>query len=240
VSAATNAPSLPSHTDAAASDFSPTALPASAKTEHQVKRLSAILTAAEEVFLEKGFERGSLDDVAKKAGASKATIYSHFGDKVGLFRAIIASRADVISTPIKQAEITHASVDDVLKAFGTNFLNTLTSPIALKFYKLIISHGAHFPELGRMWFDNGPRTIIRKLAAFLRERTAEGELDVADPEAAAEMFLMSLRGTVHIQALLQLIEPPFDALITAKVKASVDMFIKAHRPQRAKEERHES
>lgn len=237
MSAATNSP--PPSGPTATSGVPPAVLPASAKTGHQVKRLSAILTAAEEVFLAKGFERGNLDDVAKKAGASKATIYAHFGDKVGLFRAIMANRTDVISTPITQAGITRAAVEDVLRSFGLNFLKTLTSPIALKFYKLIIANGALFPELGRMWFENGPRIVIGKLAAFLRDRTAKGELDIADPDSAAEMFLMSLRGTLHMQALLHMIEPPFDEAIAAKVNASVDMFMKAHRP-RAREARHDS
>lgn len=55
-------------------------------------RIRAILEAAEQVFLENGYEAGSLDAVAARANASKATIYAHFGNKVGLFKAIVASK----------------------------------------------------------------------------------------------------------------------------------------------------
>ena len=197
----------------------------------QSQRLAAILGAAERVFLEKGYERGSLDDVARQANASKATIYAHFGNKLGLLRAILQSRVSQITEPLKAAETAHAPVRDVLEEFGCNFLRTLLSPGPIKFYRLMVAEGVNFPDLARAWFDGGPSTNIAKLTAFLKHRIALGELHAPDPQTIAEFFLMALRGTLHMQAAAGLIHPPFDAAINAKVEAAVDMIMRAYGPK---------
>jgi TetR/AcrR family transcriptional regulator, mexJK operon transcriptional repressor len=194
----------------------------------QTQRIAAIIEAAEQVFLEKGYERGSLDDVARLANASKATIYAHFGNKVGLFRAILESRIGQIAEPLKTGEILHAPTAEVLTLFGRAFLRTLLSPVPLKFYRLMMSECVKFTDLARTWFTGGPRASIAKLAAFLKHRTEIGELDVPSPETTAEFFLMSLRGTLHLQAAAGLIHPPFDDAIAAKVDAAVDMIMRAY------------
>jgi TetR/AcrR family transcriptional repressor of mexJK operon len=92
----------------------------------------------------------------------------------------------------------------------------------------MMSEGVNFPDLARTWFTGGPRASIAKLAAFLKHRTEIGELDVPSPETTAEFFLMSLRGTLHLQAAAGLIHPPFDDAIAAKVDAAVDMIMRAY------------
>jgi AcrR family transcriptional regulator len=193
-------------------------------------RIQAILAAAEDVFLEMGFEAGSLDDVARRANASKATIYAHFQNKAGLFRAIIGAKVGEIFAPVRSGELTHAPVAAVLTGLGTAFLTRMLSPPIVKFYRLMTAQGPQFPELARTWFANGPRRVIGTLAAFLKDRTAAGELSVEDPEQAAEFFLMSLRGVLHLQAVTGLSRPPYDKAIAQKVAAAVDMFMRAYGP----------
>ncbi|MBY0508983.1 MAG: TetR/AcrR family transcriptional regulator [Rhodospirillaceae bacterium] len=206
----------------------------SPRPNRQTQRLAAILAAAEEVFLEKGFEGGSLDDVARQANASKATIYAHFGNKLGLFRALLEHRIGQIRAPLHAGEAKHEPVRDVLTEFGRGFLHTLLSPVPLKFYRLMVSQGSNFPDLAKLWFAEGPRTNISMLAAFLKHRAELGEMDIAAPDTVAELFLMSLRGALHLQAAAGLIHPPFDKAITAKVAAAVDMMMRAYGPKGAK------
>jgi TetR/AcrR family transcriptional repressor of mexJK operon len=200
------------------------------KPSRQSQRLAAILAAAEQVFLEKGYERGSLDDVAREANASKATIYAHFGNKLGLFQAILSTRSQQLQEPLRSGEATHAPVRDVLTEFGRRFLHTLLSPVPLKFYRLIVAQGANFPDLAELWFSKGPRAQIMALAAFLTHRRDLGELNIPVPETVAEFFLMSLRGTLHLQAAVGLLHPPYDDIIDTKVAAAVDMVMRAYGP----------
>jgi AcrR family transcriptional regulator len=192
----------------------------------RLHRVEAIFAAAKAVFLELGYEATSLDEVAKRANASKATIYAHFGNKLGLFEAIIES---VISQmPLPSAAPDDAPVREVLTRFGTAFISFLTMPEALAFYRLIVNKGPEMPDLAQLWFNHGPRRVIGGVAAFLAERTRAGELAVPEPEIAAELFLMGLRGTIHMKSLTGLLKPPFDTAIAAKVKVSVDMFMRAY------------
>jgi AcrR family transcriptional regulator len=199
--------------------------------------LRAIVEAAEQVFLEKGYEGGSLDDVARRAKASKATIYAHYGNKVGLFRAIIGEKIFEIFETVRQGEVIHAPVPVVLRGLGAAFLKRMLTPVVVKFYRLMVAQGSQFPELAQTWFANGPRTAIATLAAFLKERAAAGEVDIADPDLAAEFFLMSLRGVLHLQAVTGLAKPPFDRAIDAKVEGAVDMFMRAYATTAARKRR---
>jgi TetR/AcrR family transcriptional regulator, mexJK operon transcriptional repressor len=204
------------------------------RPSRQSQRLAAILAAGEEVFLEKGYERASLDDVARQANASKATIYAHFGNKLGLFRAILENRLSQMRAPLSAGEATREPVNEVLTKFGRGFLNTLLSPVPLKFYRLMVSQGSNFTDLAKLWFAEGPSANIAMLAAFLKQRAALGELDITAPETVAEYFRMSMRGTLHLQAAAGLIHPPFDTAINAKVAAAVDMIMRAYGPKGVK------
>lgn len=194
------------------------------------KRLAAILAAAEQVFLDRGFEGSSLDEVARRAGASKATIYAYFENKVGLFRTILTAKLNGVFASAESADRIPASTEDALRALGTSFLTLLLSPIAIKFYRVMVSQGTEFPDLAATWFENGPCRAIASLAAMLRARAAQGEIVVPDPEHSAEFFLMMLRGTLHIKAAAGLAKPPFDRDIAAKVEAAVRLFMRAHAP----------
>jgi TetR/AcrR family transcriptional repressor of mexJK operon len=193
-------------------------------------RIRAIVDAAEHVFLEQGYEAASLDKIAARANASKATIYAHFGNKVGLFKVIVGEKIAQASEPLREADANHASVAAALTAFGQSFLSLLLSPGPLKIYRLMVAQGEQFPELAHMWFENGPKVAIATLAAFLREHTACGELDIEDPERAAEFFLMMLRGRLHLRAVSGLQKPPFDKDIKQCVAAAVNMFMRAYGP----------
>jgi AcrR family transcriptional regulator len=201
-------------------------IPPSKPRARRDHRIDAILVAAKAVFLDLGYEGASLDEVARRANASKATIYAHFGNKLGLFEAIIESVISQLPLPAQAPD--NAPAADVLTKFGTAFLTFLTMPEALAFYRLIVNKGQEIPDLAHLWFTHGPSRVIGGVAAFLAERTRTGELAVADPTHAAEFFLMGLRGTIHMQALTGLMTPPFDAAIAIKVKAAVAMFIRAY------------
>lgn len=191
-------------------------------------RIRAIVAAAEQVFLQHGYEAGSLDDVARRANASKATIYAHFGNKDGLFKAIVAEKLAEAAEPLRRADENHASVAEALTAFGRGFLALLLAQGPIKIYRLIVAQGEQFPELARMWFENGPKRAIATLAAFLREHTASGELSIEHPEQAAEYFLMMLRGRLHLQAVSGLVPSPDERDVSRTVLGAVDLFMRAY------------
>jgi hypothetical protein len=134
----------------------------------------------------------------------------------------------MITAPLNAGEVTHAPVAKVLTAFGRGFLSHLLSPVPLKFYRLMVSEGVHFPDLAQTWFTGGPKANIGKLTEFLKHRADAGEMDIPSPALTAEFFLMALRGTLHLQAASGLLRPPFEKLIDDKVEAAVDMIMRAY------------
>jgi TetR/AcrR family transcriptional repressor of mexJK operon len=188
-------------------------------------RIAAILKAAEEVFVTQGYEAASVDAIARRANASKATIYAHFGNKMGLFEAIVVSYREDVQLSLHDPRM---PAEEVLRRLGTRILELLLSPSVIALYRMMVAKGTDMPDLVKQWYAEGPRKMIGGLATFLAERTRSGELDVPDPQSAAEFFVMALRGALHLQVATGLRQPPVArAEIVAKVDGVVEMFLRA-------------
>ena len=96
------------------------------------RRLSSkhedILRAATKAFSEAGYARASMDEIAAKAAVSKATIYSHFGNKDALFEAIIRELCERLVTPLRLGELDRATPQDTLTTFARSYIEVLLDP----------------------------------------------------------------------------------------------------------------
>jgi AcrR family transcriptional regulator len=177
------------------------------------------------VFLERGFEAATLDEVIRRAGGSRATLYAQFGDKAGLFAAIIADMCEQLSEPLR-AEIANAvrSPEETLRALAAALMRVLMSAEGLALYRLVIGQSVRFPELGRQVFEAGPQVGATILAAYLRQQTKAGRLRVRDPELSARHFLEMVKGDLHTRALFGL-APPSRAEIARCVGEAARTFV---------------
>jgi TetR/AcrR family transcriptional regulator, mexJK operon transcriptional repressor len=174
-----------------------------AKPKRASRRGAAILEAATHVFLERGYEGARLEDVIRRSGGSLATLYVQFGDKAGLFGAIIASICEeIISSLPKLDQRRSEKPEKVLFVFGSTYLRLLLSPVSLALYRVVIGESARFPELGRAVYEAGPATAAKRLAAYMRQQTDVRALAVADPNLGARHFLEMVKGDLHFRALL--------------------------------------
>ena len=162
----------------------------------------AILTAATEVFLDLGFGAASMDSVAQRAAVSKATVYKHFGSKEKLFGAIIESRCRALMSPLLTPEIRSNELEATLRAIADRFVDLIMDASALALYRVVIAEAPRFPELARVFYENGPEQAIGNLAGYLSEETERGHLVISDSVGAAEQFFSLLSGYVHVRALL--------------------------------------
>lgn len=160
-------------------------------TPRSERKRQAILSAARERFLEKGYGDTSMDAVAAAAGVSKQTIYKHFADKERLFAA-------VLTTDIEQAEGRTAALvavladsDDVaaaLRTFAREHIVEVLQPHLLRWRRLVIAEADRFPELARTWYDAGPAKAHATLAERFSALADRGLLRVPDPGLAAAHF----------------------------------------------------
>lgn len=193
-------------------------------------RRAAIVAAATDVFLEHGFGAATLDDVVRRAGGSRATLYENFGSKEGLFAAIIARQCDLIVAPLKALSEDDGAPEDVLAAVGRRFMDILMSPRGLGLYRMVSAEAARFPALGAQVFACGPKAAADRLAVYLRAQVEAGTLSVPDADLAARHFLEMVKGDLHTRALFNVAPAPKSAEIDACVKSAVAIFLTGARP----------
>lgn len=160
-----------------------------------------ILDAAIAVFTEEGYAGASIDRIVQRAGGSKATLYRHFPSKAELFAAIIQTLVEQMIAPIDRREVHPAGgLAATLADFGRTYLDVLLEPQSLALYRMVMGEGARFPDLGRVFFDQGPGRVAQRLADHLRG-CGWGSAEVS-PESLAREFLSLVRADLHLRALL--------------------------------------
>jgi TetR/AcrR family transcriptional repressor of mexJK operon len=183
-----------------------------------------MLEAAKAVFIEDGYADTTLDEVIRRSGGSRATLYKQFGDKEGLFAAIISDLCAEIVTPLANSA-SGQEPEAVLLAFGRAFMTGLMEPSGLALYRVLIGEAVRFPELAAAVYRAGPAVAAEELAKHLRRWIAEKQIRLADPDLAARQFLELIKGDLHFRALLRLEPHPTAAEIDACVRSAVRLFL---------------
>ena len=205
-----------------------------ARSGRAVRRRAAILSAATDVFLERGYEGTRLEEIISRSGGSLATLYAQFGGKEGLFGAIIAEICEeiVASLPLLD-EAASDPPERALAAFASTYLGVLLTPTSLALYRTVVGESARFPALGRAVFEAGPAAAAARLSTYLREQTERGALAVADPNLSARHFLEMIKGDLHFRALLGSDPMPSSAEVEACVRLATRTFLGGLAPARA-------
>ena len=179
-----------------------TKINSSDRSKSEVKT-EAILKGAMQEFLAHGYAATSMDKVAKTAGVSKATVYSHFGDKENLFSAVIQDLArDKFQTVmgLEQPQSWNEDPQQVLSGMATRTIANVKGDRAFQnFIRIIIGESGRFPELAKAYINNLVKPAIETLTEYL---THHPELELDDPEATVRVMLGTLIYYVMLQEML--------------------------------------
>jgi len=187
-------------------------------------RRAQILDAAVEVFLENGYGGATIDLVVERAGASKATVYSFFGGKDGLFAAIVEERVERILSAFGDPEVAGSDVLSALAHIARRYMEVVMAPDAVGFYRLIVAEGVRFPELTRTFFQLGPDRTNAHLAGMLSAWRERGLIRLDDPQLAAVQFFDSVSGDLHRRAMAGIIPKNVRAAIQRSIDHAVKVF----------------
>ncbi|MBN3909919.1 MAG: TetR/AcrR family transcriptional regulator [Nostoc sp. NMS1] len=159
-----------------------------------------ILQGAMQIFLRDGYAGTSMDRVSAEARVSKQTIYSHFQDKEGLFKALIERVTIASFQGIFCAEDLHGEPAILLREIAEIYLTKVAeNPEYLALFRLIITESQRFPELAKLY----TQTVIQRGRKMLSQYFASHpELGITDPEATAQIFFGSLVSYVMVQEML--------------------------------------
>lgn len=150
-----------------------------------------ICAAALQVFAEKGFAAARLEEIAKRAGVSKGTLYLYFADKEDLFRAVVrdtvAPNVATIRQTVEAADLPFAQIVRILLPRFAELARTV--PIGAM-AKIVIGESRNFPELAKTYYDLVVSQAIALISGLIERAQAKGEVKAGDPR----LYAMTLVG----------------------------------------------
>lgn len=197
------------------------------------KRREEIAAVAERVFLDLGYTETTMQIVASRAGASKETLYRHFGSKEGLFSEVVRARTARFFGGVEGEPCLQGAPKEVLMQLGFNLLAKLLHEDPICLFRIVVSEAPRAPELGRIFFEQGPLLVLQQLTLYLEGATRQGLLACDDPTLAARLFLGAVVGNRHIMMLVAPgWEPLTEATIRHHVEESVALFLARFAPKK--------
>ena len=174
-----------------------------------------VLRAATSSFLARGYG-SSVDDIARRAGVAKQTVYQHFANKDELFKAVAGDLAKRVLVKLEGGDVRQSLI-----RFGVEYRKRALGTQGIATFRTLVPEVPRFRALARDMYANTAGEMVRRLAAFLKEK-----LGASDPEFSAEMLLSLLTGHDRLKRLFAV--PPGPESETARAARIVDLFLKAH------------
>lgn len=149
-------------------------------------RPGEILDAALATFAERGFARARLDDVARRAGVTKGTLYLYFDSKEALFREVVRANVGQSVTRGEQfARDFQGSARELLCAFIARYWASLLEPANAQLARLALTELGNYPDLLRFYLDEVADRALRLIASIIEQGIARGEFRAIEPVFAA-------------------------------------------------------
>ncbi|WAK01535.1 TetR/AcrR family transcriptional regulator [Methylobacter sp. YRD-M1] len=164
----------------------------------------AIIDAATRMFLAHGYRNVSMDKIAQAAPVSKATLYNHFDSKNALLAAVVSTLCTSLLQTMSEAVIESDDIEKHLKKIAVSFMDLLFSEDGMAGYRLFITESRDFPELGQLAYESGALPALTGLENYLRRLNADGHINVADTEFAANAFFNLLKGDLYLPCLFSI------------------------------------
>jgi TetR/AcrR family transcriptional regulator, mexJK operon transcriptional repressor len=191
-----------------------------------VAKREAIIAAAASQFFDRGFAAASIEQIAADAGVSKVTVYSHFGDKRGLFMAAVDAECGRLREHFALDELPRGTLRKRLTKIGEEMVAFLSRPEVVQFDRRIAAETEHEPDAGAAFLAAGPHRLREAFAALLAAMHQVGEIDVEDPYLAAEQFVSMCKGMGDLERRFG--HPANPEQDRRRIAAAVEIFCRAY------------
>ncbi|WP_120499490.1 TetR/AcrR family transcriptional regulator [Roseovarius sp. EL26] len=189
------------------------------------RKFDQVLEGARKVFMRDGFEGASVDEIAREAGVSKATLYSYFPDKRLLFSEV--SRLECKRQAEEAIEVigVGAPIEIVLHEAASRVVRFFLSEFGMQVFRICVSESYRFPELGQRFYDSGPALLRSRMSQVFTPYVEKGILKIDDMELATSQFAELCKSDLFVRKLCGLADEPTEAEIERVVKGVVDVFL---------------
>lgn len=189
------------------------------------RKFDQVIDGARRIFLRDGFDGASVDEIAREAGVSKATLYAYFPDKRLLFTEICNTECRR-QTAEAEAELDYtAPIEDILTFAASRIAGFLMSDFGRNMFRLIAAEGTRFPEIARTFYENGPGLIHERLVHHMRQLVARGQLRVEDFDLAADQFAQLCKAHIHEKLIFGMADTIKPEDVEKSVRGAVEMFL---------------
>ena len=200
------------------------------RTRLDEERLTELLDIAAEVFISEGFSAASTNEIARRANSSKTTFYSRFPTKEQLFLAVIERRMNRIFQQVSQSLPEDPPIEEALRNFSLALVRLALTKEQIALVRVVSMESARFPELGRRFFELGPKRGQDTLAAYFARQIEKGRLSKNDPRQMAEHFMSLITGGPIRWLVLGLDPSPVpEATLQQHLNAAIQVFLRAYR-----------
>ncbi|MFZ1470319.1 MAG: TetR/AcrR family transcriptional regulator [Paracoccaceae bacterium] len=189
------------------------------------RKYDQVLDGARSIFMRDGFDGASVDDIAREAGVSKATLYSYFPDKRLLFTEICNTECRRQTEDAEAAMDYSATTEAQLTFAAQRIAGFLMSDFGRNMFRLVVAEGERFPDLARQFYRNGPGLIHDRLVHHMQHMAAKGALKIDDFDLAADQFAQLCKAHIHEKLIFGLAEEITPADVARSVHGAVDMFM---------------
>jgi len=196
------------------------------KRSSHTPRRGHILDVAAEVLAERGYRDTTMLEVAKRASASKETLYTWFGDKLGLFEAVIRRNAVRVRVALNGNLDRDTPVETALTDFGRALATHVLCDNAVSISRAAISEACSGPALANSLAKVGRDPIRRAFGQYMEQCHARGLLNVEDTDEAVDTFVGLLLGDFQTRRLLGYVDAPCEADIEGRATRAVQFFIR--------------
>ena len=184
-----------------------------------------IVRSAAKLFLERGYDSVSMNDIIDLVGGSKGTIYSNFGSKEKLFEAVVEQLCSDVTVHIDARPI--GTIEEQLTRIAQSFVSRVLSPQIMSFHRLMTSIGRTFPVAGRLFYNTGPRTAYQIIAGWIAFQQRSGNIrSDLDPHRLAVLFHDMLIGEQQLSWLTSASsDKDRDKRIDQTIRIAVTVFL---------------
>lgn len=183
-----------------------------------------VLRAATSSFLARGYA-SSVDDIARRAGVAKQTVYHHFPSKDALFKEVAH---DLVRRVLVELEGEPQDLRAGLVRFALAYRGRVLSAEGIATFRAVMPEVPRFRALAKSMYAASAGEMVRQLAAYLERAMQAGRLRRDDPQFAAELLLGMLVGHDRIKRLFGVI--PGNGSDAERSARIVDCFLRAYPP----------
>ena len=188
-------------------------------------RPEEIVAAALEEFVERGFAATRLDDVARRAGVTKGTVYLYFKSKDALFKAVVRETiVPVIAQGETVAKTFRGTARELLERLVREYWRLVFETALAGIPKLMMAEAANFPALARFYYEEVVTRGHRLLAGVIERGIRNGEFRRVDVRVAAKLALSPLmHATVAQRAFAHCMPDGFD--VRKYLETHIDLYL---------------